>query len=52
MSFEEAETLTLKRRAEKFLKIALRLIEEGDYDIAMFSAEQYCQLMLKYKIVY
>lgn len=41
----------LRRRAEGFLRNASRLIEEGDYDIAIFSAEQYCQLMLKYKLL-
>ena len=38
----------LKKRALKFLNNALRLIEEGEYDLAVFNLEQYCQLMLKY----
>jgi HEPN domain-containing protein len=49
VSFEEAELL--RRRAESFLRNALRLIEEGEADIAVFSLEQYCQLILKYKLL-
>lgn len=49
MSFEEAELL--KKRAEAFLRTALRLIDEGEYDIAVFNLEQYCQLILKYKLL-
>ncbi len=49
MSFEEAELLRI--RAESFLRNALRLIEEGEADIAVFSLEQYCQLILKYKLL-
>jgi len=49
MSFEEVEFL--KRRAEAFLRNAKRLIEEGEWDLAIFSLEQYCQLMLKYKLL-
>jgi HEPN domain-containing protein len=49
VSFEEAELL--KRRAESFLKNAQRLIEEGEPDIALFGLEQYCQLILKYKLL-
>jgi HEPN domain-containing protein len=49
VSLEEAELL--KRRAESFLKNAQRLIEEGEPDIALFSLEQYCQLILKYKLL-
>ncbi|GAB6148782.1 HEPN domain-containing protein [Stetteria hydrogenophila] len=49
MSFEEAEIL--RRRAEAFLKNAERLISEGEYDLGVFSLEQYCQLMLKYKLL-
>ncbi len=49
MSFEEAEIL--KERAEAFLINAKRLIEEGFYDIAAFNLEQYCQLILKYKLL-
>ncbi len=49
MSFEEAEIV--KKRAEAFLRNAKRLIEEGEYDLAVFNLEQYCQLMLKYKLL-
>ncbi|MCD6348002.1 MAG: HEPN domain-containing protein [Candidatus Korarchaeota archaeon] len=49
MSFEEAEIL--RRRAEAFLRNASRLIEEREWDLAMFSLEQYCQLILKYKLL-
>lgn len=49
MSFEEAEIL--KERAEAFLTNSERLIGEGFFDLAAFSLEQYCQLMLKYKLL-
>ncbi len=49
MSFEEAELLRL--RAETFLRNAERLYAEGEYDLAAFSIEQHCQLMLKYKLL-
>jgi HEPN domain-containing protein len=49
MSFEEAELLRL--RAEAFLRNAERLYAEGEYDLAAFSIEQHCQLMLKYKLL-
>jgi HEPN domain-containing protein len=49
MSFEEVEIL--KDRAEAFLKNAERLIEENVWDLAAFNIEQYCQLMLKYKLL-
>jgi len=49
VSFEEVELL--RSRAESFLRNALRLIEEGEADIAVFSLEQYCQLILKYKLL-
>ncbi len=49
MSFEEAEVL--KERAESFLRNAERLISEGVYDLAAFNLEQYCQLILKYKLL-
>ncbi|HDN75587.1 MAG TPA: HEPN domain-containing protein [Acidilobales archaeon] len=49
MSFEEAEII--KRRADAFLRNAIRLIDEGEYDLAMFSLEQYCQLILKYQLL-
>ncbi len=49
MSLEEAELL--KKRAEAFLRNAGRLIEEKEYDLAVFNLEQYCQLILKYKLL-
>ncbi len=49
MSFEEAELL--RKRAESFLKNAMRLLDEKEYDLAMFCLEQYCQLTLKYKLL-
>ena len=49
MSFEEAEIL--RERAEAFLRNAERLFREGEYDLAAFSIEQYCQLILKYKLL-
>ncbi|MCL7401788.1 MAG: HEPN domain-containing protein [Thaumarchaeota archaeon] len=49
MSFEEAELI--RERAQMFLENAKRLIEEGFYDLAAFNIEQYCQLILKYKLL-
>ncbi|PUA33071.1 MAG: DNA-binding protein [Candidatus Terraquivivens tikiterensis] len=49
MSFEEAELL--KERAELFLENARQLIERGIYDLAAFNIEQYCQLILKHKLL-
>lgn len=49
MSFEEAKVL--EERARAFLRNAERLLAEGEYDLAAFSLEQYCQLMLKYKLL-
>ena len=49
MSFEEVELL--KERAEMFLENAKHLIEKGVYDLAAFNIEQYCQLILKYKLL-
>lgn len=49
MSFKEAELL--RKRAEAFLKNALYLINENEADLAMFNFEQYCQLILKYKLL-
>jgi HEPN domain-containing protein len=49
VSFEEAELLRL--RAEAFLRNAERLYAEGEYDLAAFGVEQYCLLMLKYKLL-
>ena len=49
MSFEEAEVL--RERAEAFLRNARNLLREGEHDLAAFSIEQYCQLILKYKLL-
>ncbi|MEM2259601.1 MAG: HEPN domain-containing protein [Candidatus Methanomethylicaceae archaeon] len=49
MSFEEAQII--KERAEAFLKNVQILFEEGIYDLAAFNIEQYCQLILKYKLL-
>lgn len=40
-----------KERAEAFLKNAEKLVGEGVLDLAAFNIEQYCQLMLKYKLL-
>jgi len=49
MSFEEAQVL--RERAEGFLKIAQDQYKKGVFDLAAFNLEQYCQLMLKYKLL-
>ena len=49
MSLEEIEII--KRRTEAFLKNADSLLKEGDWDLAVFNLEQYCQLILKYKLL-
>ena len=49
MSAEEVEVL--RQRAKSFLRNARRLFEEGDYDLAAFNVQQFCQLMLKYKLL-
>ena len=49
MSFEEAEVI--RDRARMFLEVTEYLIEKRFYDLAVFSLEQYCQLMLKYKLL-
>lgn len=49
MSFEEAEVI--RRRAEAFLRNAEYLLEKGEWDLSVFSMEQYCQLILKYKLL-
>ena len=48
-SIEEAEIL--KERAYAFLRNAKRLFAEKEYDLAAFSIEQFCQLILKYKLL-
>ncbi|MFN4046422.1 MAG: HEPN domain-containing protein, partial [Acidilobaceae archaeon] len=49
LSLEEAEII--RHRAEAFLRNAERLLEAEEWDLAVFSLEQYCQLMLKYKLL-
>ena len=49
MSFKEAEII--RKRAEAFLRNAERLLTEGEWDLAAFNLEQYCQLILKYKLL-
>lgn len=46
MSFDEAEVL--RERAHMFLENSRDLLRKGFYDLAVFSLEQYCQLILKY----
>ncbi|WP_290597162.1 MULTISPECIES: HEPN domain-containing protein [unclassified Archaeoglobus] len=48
MSIEEIEVL--KDRAEKFLKNAVQLIDQGVYDLAAFNIQQHVELYLKYKL--
>lgn len=49
MSFEEVEIL--RERAESFLRNAEELFLKGVYDLAAFNIEQYCQLIVKYKLL-
>ena len=49
MSADEAEILRM--RAHAFLRNAKRLLDEGEYDLAAFNIEQFCQLILKYKLL-
>ncbi len=49
MSFEEAEIL--RERAEAFLRNAKRMFSEGDYDLAAFCVEQFCQLLVKHRLL-
>ncbi|MBC7091543.1 MAG: HEPN domain-containing protein [Nitrososphaeria archaeon] len=49
MSFEEAEIL--KVRAEAFLRNAKALIDNREWDLAIFNLKQFCQLILKYKLL-
>lgn len=49
MSFEEAEIL--RERAESFLRNAEYLISVKEWDLTIFCIEQYCQLILKYKLL-
>lgn len=49
VAFVEAEVL--RERARMFLENSRDLLEKGFYDLAVFNLEQYCQLMLKYKLL-
>ncbi|MCX8202151.1 MAG: HEPN domain-containing protein, partial [Candidatus Caldarchaeum sp.] len=49
MSFAEAEII--RRRAEAFLNNAEQLLKQSEWDLAVFSLEQYCQLIMKYKLL-
>ncbi len=49
MSFNEASIL--KKRAMDFLDEAGHLIDVKKYDLAVFNMEQYCELILKYKML-
>lgn len=49
MSYEEAKIL--RQRAEAFLTNSARLMQEGEWDLAVFNMEQFCQLILKYKLL-
>jgi len=49
LSFDEAEVLA--ERARAFLRNAENLFDQGQYDISAFSLEQYCQLIVKYKLL-
>ncbi|MCS7133046.1 MAG: HEPN domain-containing protein [Nitrososphaeria archaeon] len=48
-SIDEVEIL--KDRAYAFLRNAERLFVDGEYDLAAFNIEQFCQLLLKYKLL-
>ncbi|MEM4016039.1 MAG: HEPN domain-containing protein [Thermofilum sp.] len=49
LSLEEVRLLC--RRAEGFLRNAEHLISVGEWDLAAFSLEQYCQLALKCRLL-
>ena len=49
VSFNEAQVL--RERAENFLQNAEDLYNKGIYDLAAFSLEQHCQLLLKFKLL-
>lgn len=41
----------MRERAEAFLRNAEELFQKGIYDLSAFNLEQYCQLILKYKLL-
>ena len=45
------EAVVIRRLAEVFLRNAGRLLDEGEWDLAVFCLEQYGQLLLKYKLL-
>ena len=49
MSFSEAEIL--RKRANDFLEEAWHLIDVKKYNLAIFNLDQYCELILKYKML-
>ena len=49
MSFNEAEIL--RKRADDFLEESEHLIDIKKYNLAIFNLEQYCELILKYKML-
>jgi HEPN domain-containing protein len=49
LSIEEAEVL--KEMTYSFVKNAIRLFEEKEYDLSAFNLDQFRQLLLKYKLL-
>lgn len=49
--YVNVEAEILKERNYSFLRNAKRLFKDGEYDLAAFNVEQFCQLMLKYKLL-
>ena len=49
MSF--TQTNILRKRANDFLEEGRYLIDIKKYDLAIFNLDQYCELILKYKIL-
>ncbi|RLG48846.1 MAG: DNA-binding protein [Thermoproteota archaeon] len=49
MSADEAQIL--RERAYAFLRNARRLLDEGEHDLAAFCIEQFCQLLIKHKLL-
>jgi len=49
LSFSEAEIL--RKRSNDFLEEAGHLIDIKKYDLAIFNLDQYCNLILKYKLL-
>lgn len=49
MSFDDAQVLA--ERSKGFLRNARHLFKKGEYDLAAFSLEQSCQLLVKYRLL-